>query len=987
MKKLQQNSRNQTYREEIKINLSKINNKSPNNQLNNSYTSRKMFSDDNLKINCYNTNNPFNQSDVEILINLNKKSILYPLNKTKFNNNKNISFDEKRIGNNINTINQLKQTNKINNYTKIVPLPNYQKIIINCILIQRFIRGFLFRKAFKKLLKKKNYKKFSPTNYGKISNIKPIQPIYTLRIDFNNKKSYIIRQILKPKISLTTKSIRINHYKDIKLLKILQKYIKQYLKQKAFTDFLNSTFQTYSANSNNQSGVNTPMRNNWSKIINLSWLSNSSFQKLSDKSINNSRFFQNKKKQNLNVSNRNDEKEIKQIKKYIPKPIMRKGVFISKSPTLRQKIINSSNSPINNTTLIYKKPKDNSFNITEKQINKKCKINIPKLIIPKNKKIYFEENSSEINYTQKKESPNKFRNSEILESGIKSPYYRKTISTQNTSALSMRDKLLIEESKVSKFKNENEISIFTLNYKGNEIEDPKILFQFIYILYLQYNNYLKSLNDNIGNNDKQVVLFNKKKIKENDDNFSIHKVLNLLNSKEQKKLFYESFNQFIQLNNNNKKENQILKNINELKINEEKETTTDEHLQEIYNKISKNESNKLTPIKLNEKKYHSSKKQYSKSLDEINTKKLNFMNENKEIIHESEISSNSNMKDNNEKKKEENKLKEHIINVNTSKNIVSINTNNFSDKPNKLNNSIIIHDNNNSKRNSIDNSFKNNLSTAIEFQNKIIYPLSFTKIFCFSIPHSNNIKLFNISGFCKIKSKYFYIEKINEESQKIKSFTPSQKPPKKKIIKIRNNNISLSIKKIYPITKNLFLNNNIFHVSKLIKNFFVEEKSREISCIEQNKNRIFKPSKLKKRINNKNKLNKGETKINFLNLNGLKINTKLDLNYITEKKVLKEFNITQNLHEDLINNNRNLLMCRPLKGMKKIFNTIFLDIIPKNKQIINNSINNKNNQNNKKLSEYNKYINNKEEILETTLLNSLDYIQQKPVKNKKIINK
>ena len=80
-------------------------------------------------------------------------------------------------------------------------------------------------------------------------------------------------------------------------------------------------------------------------------------------------------------------------------------------------------------------------------------------------------------------------------------------------------------------------------------------------------------------------------------------------------------------------------------------------------------------------------------------------------------------------------------------------------------------------------------------------------------------------------------------------------------------------------------------------------------------------------------------------------------------------------------------MCRPLKGMKKIFNTIFLDIIPKNKLIINNSINNKNNQNNKKLSEYNKFINNKEEILEKTLLNSLDYIQQKPIKIKKNINK
>ena len=32
-------------------------------------------------------------------------------------------------------------------------------------------------------------------------------------------------------------------------------------------------------------------------------------------------------------------------------------------------------------------------------------------------------------------------------------------------------------------------------------------------------------------------------------------------------------------------------------------------------------------------------------------------------------------------------------------------------------------------------------------------------------------------------------------------------------------------------------------------------------------------------------------------------------------------------------------MCRPLKGMKKIFNTISIDIIPKNKQIISISIN------------------------------------------------
>lgn len=39
------------------------------------------------------------------------------------------------------------------------------------------------------------------------------------------------------------------------------------------------------------------------------------------------------------------------------------------------------------------------------------------------------------------------------------------------------------------------------------------------------------------------------------------------------------------------------------------------------------------------------------------------MEDNKEIIHEFDISNNSNMKDNNEKKKEEDKLKEYIINI------------------------------------------------------------------------------------------------------------------------------------------------------------------------------------------------------------------------------------------------------------------------------------------------------------------------------------
>ncbi len=44
------------------------------------------------------------------------------------------------------------------------------------------------------------------------------------------------------------------------------------------------------------------------------------------------------------------------------------------------------------------------------------------------------------------------------------------------------------------------------------------------------------------------------------------------------------------------------------------------------------------------------------------------MKENKEIIHEFDISNNSNIKDNNEKKKEEDKLKEYTINVNSFEN-------------------------------------------------------------------------------------------------------------------------------------------------------------------------------------------------------------------------------------------------------------------------------------------------------------------------------
>ena len=149
------------------------------------------------------------------------------------------------------------------------------------------------------------------------------------------------------------------------------------------------------------------------------------------------------KRKNLNLSS-NEEKEIQQIKKNIPKPLLQKRIFFSKSPSLRQQLINKTISPFNNMSIIYKKPKENSFCKTQRQINSnnKKKNNIPFFPIKKNKKICFEENSNESNYLNKEISP-EFRNSEIE---IKSPYYRKTVSTQNSSAF---DKNSTDEKKMS----------------------------------------------------------------------------------------------------------------------------------------------------------------------------------------------------------------------------------------------------------------------------------------------------------------------------------------------------------------------------------------------------------------------------------------------------------------------------------------------------------------------------------------------------------
>ena len=70
-------------------------------------------------------------------------------------------------------------------------------------------------------------------------------------------------------------------------------------------------------------------------------------------------------------------------------------------------------------------------------------------------------------------------------------------------------------------------------------------------------------------------------------------------------------------------------------------------------------------------------------------------------------------------------------------------------------------------------------------------------------------------------------------------------------------------------------------------------------------------------------------------------------------------------------------MCRPLKGMKKIFNTISIDIIPKNKQIISISINDNRILNTVKQNLKQNYFNvkNKE-----NLSNFVNDIQKKPKK-------
>ena len=953
MRKLGKNLSNLTYRDDIRINLS---NKYKNNNLQSLYSKKPILSEQSNLKNC-NSHRifPLNQNDIEIQINLNQNSILNPLNKIIFNKGKNISFDGERNSFRNSNLGIKKITNKINYHTKIIPLPNYKKKVINCIIIQSLIRGYLFRKKFKNLFKKKyTLQKDYPKNYGKISNIKPFQPIYTLTIDLINKKMHKVKEIIKPKNFYSKKKIIINHYQDLKLLKYLQKYIKKYLKQKEFKDFLNSTIHTYSCYSNNnQSFGNTPNRNNWSKIINLSWISNNSIKKINDKSfINMSKIIPIKRK-SLNITN--EEKDFKQIKKYIPKPLLQKRIFISKSQILRQQLINKSISPYNNMSIIYKKPKENSFCKTQRQLNNKKKINIPIFPIKKNKNIFFEENSNENNYLNKEISP-EFRNLEIE---IKSPYYRKTVSTQNSSAF---DKNSTNEKKISKFKNEkneNEISTFSLNKSLNDnFEDNKKIFQFIFFLFQQYHNFLKHLNDNEKNNDSKLILFNKKNfsLKENDIYFYIHKVLNLFHSKEQKNLFYERFHEFLNINIDKKEKyelnlNKKIKNIKNTltNIDEEKEIIIDKRLKKMYDKISNKQIYKLSPLKNNEnkKKYYSTKikENYLSHSSDLNInsiiKKLNFNEgKNKEIFQQKEILNNTKLENNKEifnknftfnisnNKKKDNKLKEFIITDKCIEKSISKDIEKTPNKPNKKN-KIFINDNFSHF------TFKNNFSTVIEFKNKI-HPFNYNDIY-FSFISKSNPNDFLIMSHYKIKQNSFFIQNYNEIIDNNQMNFSLQKPGIKKSTLIENNNVSQLTKNLFPTYSNLFIKDNKINLKKVIKNLYIKEKSNEIINLEIKKNNL-KPSKLKKRINNKNKLNKGKIKIyNSINLN-FKIEDKSNFNHYS-KKILKTLFFKINKNEKKIEINRNYLMCRPLKGMKKIFNTISIDIIPKNKQIISISIN------------------------------------------------
>ena len=995
MKKLRKNLSNLTYRDDIRINLS---NKYKNNNLKSLYSKKQILSEQSNLNNCYSHRiYPLNQNNVEIQINLNKNSILNPLNKIIYNNGKNISFDGERNSFRNSNLGIKKITNKINYHTKIIPLPNYKKKVLNCIIIQSFLRGFFFRKKFKKLLNNKySLQKNYPKNYGKISNMKPFQPIYTVTIDLINKKMHKVKEIIKPKNFYSTKKIIINHYKDLKLLKYLQKYIKNYLKQKEFKDFLNSTIHTYSCYSNyNQSVGNTPIRNNWSKIINLSWISNNSIKKINDKSfINISKIIPIKRK-SLNISS-NEEKDIKQIKKNIPKPLLQKRIFFSKSPTLRQQLINKTNSPFNNMSIIYKKPKDNSFCKTHRHINSNNKktINIPIFPIKKNNKIYFKENTNETNYLNKEISPEN-RNSEIE---IKSPYYRKTISTQNSSAF---DKNSTDEKKLSKFKtenNENEISTFSLNRSLNDnFEENKKIFQFIFFLFQQYHKYFNQINENEKKNNSQLILFNKKNdyLKENDIYFYIHKVLNLFHSKEQKNLFYERFHEFLNLNIDKKKEpklnlNKEIQNIKNTltNIDEEKEIIIDKRLKNMYNIFSNKQNYKLSPLKNNEnkKKYNSTniKENYLSHSKDLNInlikKRLNFNQENnKEIVIQKDILNNTKLENIKEifnnnhllnihkDKIKDNKLKNFIIIDKSIEKSFITEKEKTPEKPSKLNKIFI---NNNFSH----FSFKNNLSTVIEFKNKI-YPFNYNDIYNSYISNSN-YNHFMIISYYKIKQNYFYIQNNIEVIENNNENFSLQKPGIKKSFLIQNNNKSQFTKCLFPIYINLLIKYKKIHLNKVINNLYFEEKSKEITDLEIKKNSL-KPSKLKKRINNKNKLNKGKIKLyNSINLNFK--NEKVRVNSIHySKKILKNLFFVIYKNEKNIEINRNNLMCRPLKGMKKIFNTISIDIIPKNKQIISISINDNRILNTVKQNLKQNYFNvkNKE-----NLSNFVNDIQKKPKK-------
>ena len=276
-----------------------------------------------------------------------------------------------------------------------------------------------------------------------------------------------------------------------------------------------------------------------------------------------------------------------------------------------------------------------------------------------------------------------------------------------------------------------------------------------------------------------MILFNKKNdyLKENDIYFYIHKVLNLFHSKEQKNLFYERFHEFLNLNIDKKKEpklnlNKEIQNIKNTltNIDEEKEIIIDKRLKNMYNIFSNKQNYKLSPLKNNEnkKKYNSTniKENYLSHSKDLNInlikKRLNFNQENnKEIVIQKDILNNTKLENIKEifnnnhllnihkDKIKDNKLKNFIIIDKSIEKSFITEKEKTPEKPSKLNKIFI---NNNFSH----FSFKNNLSTVIEFKNKI-YPFNYNDIYNSYISNSN-YNHFMIISYYKIKQNYFYIK-------------------------------------------------------------------------------------------------------------------------------------------------------------------------------------------------------------------------------------